>query len=401
MKRLENWFLAALVANGIGSSVVFVLLPYWLLHDRTSQRVVFVTTALLTGSGVAGAWFWGRFLDGQSSPWRTRLFTLTCEVLASVLFCACVLLKLPSVVPLFVLASILEFLFAYELIWSRIAWRELTVARGQASQQSARRFSVSASLISVVGPALGVLGGLHGLLWQAALINAVSAIPYAWICIQVLKAQPSGAQVTSTADAAPSYRALARFLAENGHWLNLLLGFIAVSVCSTTITVVLPVVLFGSAKDPHSISLFYLATSALTAMSGVERVSAGLARLGLQKGRLLLACCLTGLGFLASSGQLWVQAAFYLVFNILWMKISIELLGLLYREELNAVRGRFMGLLRVVTQSLPPLVSLGFALVSAGHLIVLASAVVGVFGAMGTLLLLRFHTQDGREVAAG
>jgi hypothetical protein len=362
-------FLAALFVNGAGSSILAVGYPYGLLSQQATMSHYYATVGVIFVSMSSGALLWGRRIDLASSIWKSRVTILAMELFFSVALLGLLLAPVRlSSLTLLLLVALLEFLFVYEIPWSRVAWNELnqwSEQRGGKRMDAALAIVVTTSLISAVGPGVGALLGMqHGLEMLVA-FKVFSLVPYLVICAALYRKRISRAR---TEDISRCGAHGLRTMFRQPDYLGLALIVAATLLANAFLMVALPVEVTHSmlAIDPLWIALFYL-LSAIIPLACIWLLDwAGLGKVLLLRplGNFFLLMVFGCLFFYLPS--FFAKCVLYLLYNIGLIQFNVFLTSIIYRKDHESRQGRLFSLVQVATNFSFPLAAMTVALAPGG-----------------------------------
>ncbi|SAI47033.1 Uncharacterised protein [Bordetella ansorpii] len=351
--NIRYLFLGVLFVNGAGSSILAVGYPYGLLAGEASMSRYYLTMGVVFLFISLGTLFWGRHIDRSENIWQMRMRILALELACSL---ALLLLVLSgwdlSALQLLCLIAVLEFLFAYEIPWSRVAWHELNSwshARGAPKIDHAFAIVATTSLISAIGPGVGAFLGMeHGLAVLAA-IKTASLVPYSVVCWRLMRVQmprvqsaggatrPRNASLSAVFDL-PSYRVLAATIATT-------------LVASAFLMVALPVEVNRSllGMNPIWVIAFYLLSAVIPIW-----VAHALGRMGhrgpvsAQPASTLLGLLVLGCLFFTAD-SFYAKCLAYVLYNVAIVFFNMMVTDVIYQKGLERHQGRLFALVQVVS----------------------------------------------------
>jgi hypothetical protein len=402
-KRFVRWFKVSLVLNGIGSGLLLTLLPYLKLTRGESNSGMFVLLGILSSAGFAGTFVWGPLIDKSTNLWRGRMLILTVEFLCSLAILASAICY-PSDFLLLVGVAVLQFLFPYEVIWSRVAFVMVPGNEKKQKAELAREITLTTSLISIMAPALGVYLGMTKNIILGAAIDFASYLPYAGFCLALMRRKREYNPTTiaenmntdqPAIDGGEIRQSLGSFVRRNIGAAWLLSGISFLSILSNAVILALPILLFVSSKEtglPWKLTLFYAVSSILSSLFGTKRGSRLVKRYLISD--IAFFVLLTGLGILfASKGvPLSLRMAGYLAFSILGIVFSIRISAIIYQDLFAPIRGRFLGTIRNVSALTQPVLAAALAMpFFATNLNATLVSIISITGFTGAICLFKSH----------
>ena len=342
MTRLKQFFLAGLFVNGVGSCALAIAYPYFLLRSDHSATSVFQIQALIFLAAAIGLLVWGKILDASRNIWRLKLIVVLMEVVASIAFVLGVHLD-ASTETNGVAIAILEFLFAFEIPWSRLAYLKLPTDSNQTTTESAREISLTANLISLVAPAIGAGLGTFSVEKMAA-INILTTLPYIAICLY-LWGHHRGDALSKAIERAPAR--LGDFFMTHKSWRRLFIGYSIMTITPAVMMSSLPIILNNSLGNTNEIIAFYLISGLIMVLSGTKVARRFIQPALTGRFSILSTGLLAGtILFLAGHG-LVAKIVGYSLHNVFWIALSIDLTGALYRPVVDQIRGRLFSLFQL------------------------------------------------------
>ena len=176
------FFRVALVINGLGSCAIAIAYPYFLLGNKVGSELVFGSQAAIFTASAVGSYLWAHILDNSADIWNLKLKIVLLELIISILISLSFnyqnfyWLKCTLII-------ILQFLFAFEIPWSRIAFKELTENSNKDSNKISHDITMAASVISVFAPVLATFSYSFENLRFLTQLNILFFIPYLLIAL--------------------------------------------------------------------------------------------------------------------------------------------------------------------------------------------------------------------------
>ncbi|MBD2785299.1 hypothetical protein ID858_06955 [Xenorhabdus sp. DI] len=243
--------------------------------------------------------------------------------------------------------AILEFLFAYEIPWSRVAWHELN---DWAEQQGGQHLNVSlyiviaTSLISALGPGLGALLGITQGIDTIVAIKLFSLLPYFYICYLMMKMQ-----VKRTAAQRSQLTGGLRSVFQQRYYKTLAIAVVFTIFANAFLMVALPVVVMESLanKSYGLVTLFYLLSALIpifcTTLLNKTRVNSRIQRYPVT---IFISLFIFGILFFQLH-TFYAKSFFYLLYNIAIIYFNVLITNTIYQKGLEMQQGRLFSLFQV------------------------------------------------------
>ncbi|CDG17318.1 MFS transporter [Xenorhabdus doucetiae] len=345
---IRSLFLISLIINGVGSSILAVGYPYILLSDSTPMTYYYANMGIIFLFTSMGALLWGYKIDYATDIWQFRIVILLIEIFSTLLLLILLVSKIafpPIMLLLFI--AILEFLFAYEIPWSRVAWHELN---DWAEQQGGKHLNVSlyiviaTSLISALGPGLGALLGITQGIDTIVAIKLFSLLPYFYICYLMMKMQ-----VKRTAAQRSQLTGGLRSVFQQRYYKTLAIAVVFTIFANAFLMVALPVVVMESLanKSYGLVTLFYLLSALIpifcTTLLNKTRVNSRIQRYPIT---IFISLFIFGILFFQLH-TFYAKSFFYLLYNIAIIYFNVLITNTIYQKGLEMQQGRLFSLFQV------------------------------------------------------
>lgn len=372
--RSSFWFLFTLFLNGVGSSTMLVLLPYSQLAGTGHYANALLTQGTLASSVVLGSVLWGRVLDRTNNIWKIRSRVFVLEITVAVCVAVALTCNWPAALVLGLIA-LQQFLFPFEIIWSRIAWKQMPANASKSPESLGRQFILATSLISCVGPGLGAYLGTTQWLALAGWLDVLTYLPYLTACVAHIKyvepvPTPTSFSTMDETRLKPSIGLLAFLRSHPGEgvflWSVLASGFLFQSLLA-----VLPIIILlggnpggeqkGVQINSALLPVFYCASGALAALAGSGRLNCIIPSF-LRGFTFKCSVLLTALAVaLVLTPVPTVRMLVYLCFTAIWANLSRAVLARIYRKTFDRVRARVLSLLRATADIYYPVFAITLA----------------------------------------
>ncbi|MDX7991410.1 hypothetical protein [Xenorhabdus littoralis] len=341
-------FLISLFINGVGSSILAVGYPYILLSEDTAMTSYYANMGVIFLFTSIGALLWGYKIDYSSDIWKFRIIILLIEIFSTLLLLILLLSKVEfSPVILLLFISLLEFLFAYEIPWSRVAWHDLN---HWAEQQGGQHLNVSfyiviaTSLISALGPGFGALLGITQGVDTIVAIKLFSLLPYFYVCSLMMRMK-----IKRTAEQKSQLNSGLRSIFQQRYYKTFAFAVAFTIFSNAFLMVALPVVVMGSLADNSYglVTLFYL-FSALIPILFTTLISKTRFDNRIQRYPITIFSCMLVFGVLFFKLEpFYAKAFFYLLYNIAIIYFNVLVTRTIYQKGLEMQQGRLFSLFQV------------------------------------------------------
>ncbi|MBD2791155.1 hypothetical protein [Xenorhabdus szentirmaii] len=352
---IRSLFLISLFINGVGSSILAVGYPYILLSENTLTTAYYANMGVIFLFTSVGALLWGYKIDHATDIWQFRIVILLVEIFSTLLLLILLLSGIafsPIILLLFI--AILEFLFVYEIPWSRVAWHELN---DWAEQQGSKHLNVSlyiviaTSLISALGPGLGALLGITQGIDTIVAIKLFSLLPYFYVCYLMLKIK-----IKRTVEQKSQLTVGLQAIFKQRYYKTLAIAVVFTVLANAFLMAALPVIVMESLdnKNYNLVTLFYL-LSALIPIFCTTLLSKTQVDNRIQRYPIAIFISLFIFGVLFFQLQSFYEKAFfYLLYNIAIIYFNVLITKIIYQKGLEMQQGRLFSLFQVIMNfSLP------------------------------------------------
>ncbi|OTA21707.1 hypothetical protein Xbed_00457 [Xenorhabdus beddingii] len=341
-------FLISLFINGVGSSILAVGYPYILLSENTPMTGYYANMGIIFLFTSMGALLWGYKIDYSPDIWKFRIVILLIEIFSTLSLLMLLLSNVEfSPIMLLLFISLLEFLFAYEIPWSRVAWHELN---DWAEQQGGKQLNVSlyiviaTSLISALGPGFGALLGITQGIDTIVAIKLFSLLPYFSVCYLMIKMK-----IKRTAEQKSQLTVGLRSVFQQSYYKIFAITVVFTLFSNAFLMVALPVVVMGSLADKSYglVTLFYL-FSALIPIFCTTLLSKTSVDNRIQRYPISIFIGLFLFGILFFQLQpFYAKSFFYLLYNIAMIYFNVLITKIIYQKGLEMQQGRLFSLFQV------------------------------------------------------
>ncbi|MEX0447257.1 hypothetical protein [Xenorhabdus sp. SGI246] len=341
-------FLFSLFINGVGSSILAVGYPYILLSENTPMTYYYANMGVIFLFTSIGALLWGYKIDYSSDIWKFRIVILLIEIFSTLLLLILLLSEIAfSPVMLLLFISLLEFLFAYEIPWSRVAWHELN---DWIEQQGGKHLNVSlyiviaTSLISALGPGFGALLGITQGIDTIVTIKLFSLLPYFYICYLMIKMQ-----IKRTAEHKSQLSVGLRSVFQQSYYKTFAITIVFTILANAFLMVALPVVVMESlANESYGlVTLFYLLSALIpifcTTLLNKTSVDNRIQRYPIS---IFIGMFIFGILFFQLN-MFYAKSFFYLLYNIAIIYFNVLITKTIYQKGLEMQQGRLFSLFQI------------------------------------------------------
>lgn len=366
MKKLQNemmrgLFLLTIFINGAGSSILAVGYPYSLLTTHASMSHYFATMGTVFLLTSIGALLWGYRIDHSTNIWIFRLRILGIELFATLLLLVILMAKVsPPPLVLLIFIALLEFLFAYEIPWSRVAWNDLNQwgeKQGWKNINPAMSIVITTSLISAVGPGVGAFLGATNNLTLLVVIKLFSLVPYYFICVRLCRIKKenhdfSARNETNSANLAIFFR--------QPLYQILTVCVILTLLANAFLLVSLPVEVTQSVISINKIwlAMFYLFSSTIpvACTTLLRKLKWDILP---RRHPVTIFIAMLSFGYLFFySGTFYYKCLFYLFYNVAAIWFNTLLTDIIYQKQFENQQGRLFSLIQVAMNFSFPLVAM-------------------------------------------
>ncbi|MEQ1975179.1 hypothetical protein [Xenorhabdus sp. SGI240] len=306
-----------------------------------NMGIIFLFTSI-------GALLWGYKIDYSTDIWKFRIFILLIEILSTLLLLILLLSKIAfSPIMLLLFISLLEFLFAYEIPWSRVAWHELN---DWTEQQGGKHLNVSlyiviaTSLISAIGPGFGALLGITQGIDTLVTIKLFSLLPYFYVCYLMIKMQ-----IKRTAGQKSQLSVGLRSVFQQSYYKTFAIAIVFTIFANAFLMVALPVVVMESlANESYGlVTLFYLLSALIpifcTTLLNKTSIDNRIQRYPIS---IFIGLFIFGILFFQLP-VFYAKAFFYLLYNIAIIYFNILITKTIYQQGLEMHQGRLFSLFQI------------------------------------------------------
>ncbi|WP_141554432.1 MFS transporter [Xenorhabdus kozodoii] len=306
-----------------------------------NMGIIFLFTSI-------GALLWGYKIDYSADIWQFRIVILLFEIFSTLSLLVLLLSKITfSPIMLLLFISLLEFLFAYEIPWSRVAWHELN---DWTEQQGGKHVNVSlyiviaTSLISALGPGFGALLGMTQGIETIVTIKLFSLLPYFYLCYLMMRMQIK----RTTAQKTQSPVGLRSVFQQNYYKVFAITVIFAI-FANAFLMVSLPVVVMESLgnKGYGLVTLFYVLSALIpilcTTLLSKTRVDHRIQRYSVS---IFIAMFIFGILFFQLP-LFYAKAFFYLLYNMAIIYFNILITKAIYQKGLEMQQGRLFSLFQI------------------------------------------------------
>ncbi|WFQ80978.1 hypothetical protein PXH59_07800 [Xenorhabdus sp. SF857] len=306
-----------------------------------NMGIIFLFTSI-------GALLWGYKIDYSTDIWKFRIFILLIEILSTLLLLILFLSKIAfSPIMLLLFISLLEFLFAYEIPWSRVAWHELN---DWTEQQGGKHLNVSlyiviaTSLISAIGPGFGALLGITQGIDTLVTIKLFSLLPYFYVCYLMIKMQ-----IKRTAGKKSQLSVGLRAVFRQSYYKTFAIAIVFTIFANAFLMVALPVVVMESlANESYGlVTLFYLLSALIpifcTTLLNKTSIDNRIQRYPIS---IFIGLFIFGILFFQLP-IFYAKAFFYLLYNIAIIYFNILITKTIYQQGLEMHQGRLFSLFQI------------------------------------------------------
>ncbi|BET96416.1 hypothetical protein [Xenorhabdus taiwanensis] len=341
-------FLISLFINGVGSSILAVGYPYILLSENTPATYYYANMGVIFLFTSIGALLWGYKIDYSTDIWSFRIIILLIEIFSTLLLLILLLSKVTfSPIMLLLFISLLEFLFAYEIPWSRVAWHELN---DWTEQQGGKHLNVSlyiviaTSLISALGPGFGALLGITQGIDTIVTIKLFSLLPYCYVCYLMKKMQ-----IKRTAEQKSQLSVRLRSVFQQSYYKTFAIAVVFTVFANAFLMVALPVVVMQSlANESYGlVTLFYLLSALIpifcTTLLNKTSVDNRIQRYPIS---IFIGLFIFGILFFQLK-IFYAKSFFYLLYNIAIIYFNILITKTIYQKGLEMQQGRLFSLFQI------------------------------------------------------
>jgi uncharacterized membrane protein len=354
-------FRVSMVINGIGSCALAIAFPYYLLQKGMPYSDFYLLETILFLSAGIGTLFWGNRLDKTNNVWDLKLWILAFEVIFSIAFLLASVFLSSSVLVLATLIGILEFLFAFEIPWSRIAYNRLR--EGAGTKTIAHEITIAAAFISILAPAIGAFVGNYGVLVWIAIFNIISLFPYAIVTLLCSKKYIEKHNINSMIESV-GYLHMFKDLFKQSEWIILTIGIALTYFSLGFLMAVLPIEIvndIGTESD-YLIPLFYFTTGLIVVVLNSTKVRDSIpTRVTSSLQMITILVTISGIGFFVSDNWL-LKTIFYTIYSTFWVSLSILITRRIYEDDVSQYQGKLFAYINLVSRFSLPLASLILAL---------------------------------------
>ncbi|MDC9603486.1 hypothetical protein [Xenorhabdus griffiniae] len=341
-------FLISLLINGVGSSILAVGYPYILLSENTPTTYYYANMGIIFLFTSIGALLWGYKIDYSTDIWRFRIVILLIEIFSTLSLLILLLSKItfsPIVLLLFI--SLLEFLFAYEIPWSRVAWHELndwTAQQGGKTLNVSLYIVIATSLISALGPGFGALLGITQGIDTIVTIKLFSLLPYFYVCYLMIKMQ-----IKRTTGQKSQLSVGLRSVFQQHYYKTFAIAIVFAIFANAFLMVALPVVVMESlANESYGlVTLFYLLSALIpvfcTTLLSKTRVDNRIQRYPIS---IFIGLFIFGILFFQLH-IFYAKSLFYLLYNIAIIYFNVLITKTIYQKGLEMQQGRLFSLFQI------------------------------------------------------
>lgn len=360
MKKLSmntnQLFRLSLIVNGIGSCGLAVAFPYYLLSTGKSYSTLYTMQAVIFLLAAIGIVFWSSRIDRLSDLWNEKKRILKIEFLCSTFLLVSIIWHLPQII-ICILIGILEFLFAFEIPWSRVAYRGLNC--NQAISNKAQEITVAAALISIFAPTIGAYLGSQARLFEMSIINIITYMPYVLLISMIIRRNNVEKRKNQRKNNTPR-REVFFFLWRNKQWRYLFIGTIWLNLSLGFLMANLPIAISEHIDSSKSISIsaFYVFTGFIAVISNIKKVRVLLPSI-LNRSPLPSAIGIVIFGTLFLYSQaFFAKTVAYCLHNACWVSLNIFITAQIYDQKALRFQARLIGLFQIVNRFSIPLSAL-------------------------------------------
>lgn len=347
-------YVVFLFLNGVGTSILAVGFPYRLLSHDISMTEYYTLVCIIFMAMALGTLIWGRIIDRTPDIWRARLFIFLAELVCSGALLVALLCHVQvSMLLLALVIAALEFLLAYEIPWSRVAWYRINTWKAQTSGRpydTAFTIVVATTMISAIGPGTGAMLGIQYGITLLVWIKVASIIPYALICAYVYRATQAERSAGQDSQHAVEAGGLNVLWAQS--YYRYLGGAVAcVLMANAFLIVSLPIQVFSSLASDGGVYvlLFYFLSSVMPLLfvMGLNKTAGSRAIIARPLMIFVTLAC-TGCTFYCLP-SFPLKTLFYLGYNVAYILFNTFVSELLYHEQLADKQGRLFSLLQLIS----------------------------------------------------
>jgi hypothetical protein len=368
-KNVSLLFRISLILGGVGSCALAIALPYYLLSVRENTEIIFRIQAVIFLAAAIGSFFWGPIVDDSKNLWRDRILTLLCELSVCILLGVFVSFKTDLAwIALFI--GILSFLFVYEIVWSRVAYRTIPANRDRNPKDVSREITVTASIVSIAAPMIGTYFVMQDKFTLLVFLNLFSFIPYAIVCLPLAlhekKVNFKNIEINKAREKfkASYFKNFFKFIIASRFWSIYFVSIIFLNMAVAVIVTSLPVILFSTVekKNEFSLPIFYLVTGWLSTFFNSKYAANAI------PSTIANSCFKLGYGILLAGtifivgDNLIIRGFGYCLSNIFLIRINVNLTSEIYHKHIENIKGRLIMLSDFISRLSFPVVSfvLGF-----------------------------------------
>ncbi|MBE8597028.1 hypothetical protein [Xenorhabdus sp. BG5] len=341
-------FLISLLINGVGSSILAVGYPYILLSENTPETDYYANMGVIFLFTSIGALLWGYKIDYSTDIWKFRIVILLIEIFSTLSLLILLLSKITfSPIMLLLFISLLEFLFAYEIPWSRVAWHELnewTEQQGGNHLNVSLYIVIATSLISALGPGFGALLGITQGIDTIVTIKLFSLLPYFYVCYLMIKMQ-----IKRTTGQKPQLSVGLRSVFQQRYYKTFAIAIVFAIFANAFLMVALPVVVMESlANESYGlVTLFYLLSALIpifcTTLLNKTSVDNRIQRYPIS---IFIGLFIFGILFFQLH-IFYAKSFFYLLYNIAIIYFNVLITKTIYQKGLEMQQGRLFSLFQI------------------------------------------------------
>ncbi|OKP05370.1 hypothetical protein Xedl_00598 [Xenorhabdus eapokensis] len=322
-----------------------------------NMGVIFLFTSI-------GALLWGYKIDYSKNIWKFRIVILLIEIFSTLLLLILLLSEIaltPIMLLLFI--SLLEFLFAYEIPWSRVAWHELN---DWAEQQGGKHLNVSlyiviaTSLISALGPGFGALLGMTQGIDTIVAIKLFSLLPYFYVCYLMIKMR-----IKRTTEHKSQLSVGLRAVFQQRYYKIFAIAIVFTILANAFLMVALPVVVMQSlANESYGlVTLFYLLSALIpifcTTLLNKTNVDNRIQRYPIS---IFISLFIFGILFFQLN-IFYAKSFFYLLYNIAIIYFNVLITKTIYQKGLEMQQGRLFSLFQITMNFSFPIAAITVSIV--------------------------------------
>ncbi|MBF0313338.1 MAG: hypothetical protein HQK52_07975 [Oligoflexia bacterium] len=387
------FFRFALVINGIGSCALAIAYPYFLLASKIESKWVFIIQAIIFSAAAIGTYLWAHILDQSKNIWLLKFYAVSAEIVFSIL----VFLSFNfdwsfGLKCLFIV--VLQFLFAFEIPWSRIAFNELPENKTKDAKIVSQEITVAATLIGIFAPALGTLSVNSKNMLFLTQLNIFSFLPYAIIAYLLFNFRRD-TQDNSQVAKKMNTLAFVNFIKKDLFWRNLFLSMTFLILSISLLMSSLPYILFSElgSLGQYAIPGFYLCTGLISTLLNGQRIREHIPEIiKYNFSGIIILVILSGISFFAFQGLI-AKIISYSLFNTTLIAFNILFMNKVYECEHKGIHSRLFSVSQLLSRFAIPITSFYLSFFSDEQV---CSGVRTSFAIVGVICILLFMLSEAK-----